>query len=120
MQEALPNSGDGRNNPWLDLVRSLAILLVLFRHGERAFNVASDGQPGPLGTIFINGWIGVDLFFVLSGYLIARHLIRRGVGSGELQIGTYLAMRLADRSGISGCPRAYCGRRLLALRGIPG
>ena len=83
----------GRNNPWLDLVRSAAIVLVLLRHGERALHAAADEPAqGFLQTIFMNGWVGVDLFFVLSGYLIAMHLLRVGAGSGDF-LWRYLAMR---------------------------
>lgn len=66
--------GGNARNPWLDLVRSAAIVLVLLRHGYRAFRPADN--PGMLGTFMLNGWVGVDLFFVLSGYLIARQLLR--------------------------------------------
>jgi peptidoglycan/LPS O-acetylase OafA/YrhL len=84
---------DGRNNPWLDLVRSIAILLVLFRHGERGIFVEGGGQ-GFVQTIFTNGWVGVDLFFVLSGYLISRHLLRADIGSDNFRFGRYLVMRM--------------------------
>src|SRR5947209_2843236 len=48
--------------PALDGIRGLAILLVMFHH----FSFVDDRyrQAGRLG------WIGVDLFFVLSGFLI--------------------------------------------------
>jgi len=85
-------AGPNRNNPWLDLVRSAAIILVLLRHGERAVR-AKDGSETALQTFFTNGWVGVDLFFVLSGYLIAKHLLRVGAGSDQFSIGRYLAMR---------------------------
>lgn len=83
---------DSRRNPWLDLVRCVAIGLVLLRHGERAVADAQ-GAPDALQTLFLNGWIGVDLFFVLSGYLIAKHLIGAGIGTPRFQAWRYLALR---------------------------
>ena len=59
--------------PALDGVRGIAILLVLFLH------IAPYGHGLPAPTVFVDkaflamartGWIGVDLFFVLSGFLI--------------------------------------------------
>ena len=50
--------------PTLDGLRGLAILLVMGSHFF--FNVG----------VFRLGWIGVDLFFVLSGYLITSMFIR--------------------------------------------
>jgi len=52
-----------RQIPQLDRLRGLAILLVLIFH---LVHVA----PGFLDGIVRQGWIGVDLFFVLSGFLI--------------------------------------------------
>jgi len=65
----------------LDGLRGIAILMVLFRHGIRPFY-----DPGsatlPIGgwdlmTPMTNGWMGVDLFFVLSGFLVTHHILRR-------------------------------------------
>ncbi|MGH1479265.1 MAG: acyltransferase family protein [Geminicoccales bacterium] len=63
-------------NPWLDFLRSLAIAFVLARHGQRAFLAYREQDAHGLDLIMINGWVGVDLFLVLSGYLIATNLIR--------------------------------------------
>lgn len=52
----------------LDLLRAIAILWVLFFHGL----VLGIGTPFPF--IARSGWMAVDLFFVLSGYLIALQL----------------------------------------------
>lgn len=92
MIAAAPGS-EGRANPWLDCVRALAIVLVLFRHGQREVSNIFGNEPGVLQNIALNGWIGVDLFFVLSGYLISRHLLRAGIGSPDFAWGRYLALR---------------------------
>jgi peptidoglycan/LPS O-acetylase OafA/YrhL len=57
----------------LDTLRSVAILAVI------AFHLwAFHGQTVPDAALpFVRiGWMGVDLFFVLSGYLIASQLLR--------------------------------------------
>ena len=68
------------HNQWLDLLRTLAIFLVLLRHASGIENNGLSG--GFIANVFANGWVGVDLFFVLAGYLIAGGLIRRSSLSG--------------------------------------
>ncbi|MGK5078203.1 acyltransferase family protein [Janthinobacterium sp. HLX7-2] len=55
--------------PGLDLLRALAIVWIMLYHLE-SYGVR---LPGP---IVAYGWMGVDLFFVLSGYLIGWQLLR--------------------------------------------
>ena len=55
--------------PQLDGLRALAILLVLMNHMDDL------KLPGVLAYIRNLGWIGVDAFFVLSGFLITKILL---------------------------------------------
>jgi len=62
--------------PGLDLLRAIAIVWVMLFHSWMI-----GGMGGPLQPIADYGWMGVDLFFVLSGYLIGHQLLaplRRG------------------------------------------
>lgn len=63
--------------PELDTLRGLAILLVLFFHGF-GFQFGTAHLP-ILAHMFVvatmPGWIGVNLFFVLSGFLITGILL---------------------------------------------
>ncbi|MFS8048517.1 acyltransferase family protein [Rhizobium sp. BR 314] len=52
-----------------DLLRALAILLVMLAH------LPVEATPLLLAEIRPYGWIGVDIFFVLSGYLIGGQLM---------------------------------------------
>ena len=78
-------------NPALDFLSFVAILLVLFRH----LIINGNGLPARVAFVLkTGGWVGVDLFFVLSGFLVSglifkeydtygtfdpwRFLIRRG------------------------------------------
>ena len=54
----------------LDHLRTLAILFVFLFH----YFILSGGQPTWLPEMAKFGWTGVDLFFVLSGFLISSQL----------------------------------------------
>jgi len=64
-------------NPGLDTLRAVAIALVFMYHYE----IFVSGAP-TFGWLSDVGWAGVDLFFVLSGYLIANQLFA-GVARGQ-------------------------------------
>lgn len=55
----------------LQSLRALAALAVLLFHAMPFFGQVG-GQPGALGKAFGVGYLGVDLFFVISGFIIAR------------------------------------------------
>lgn len=54
----------------LDHLRALAIVFVFLFH----YFILSGGQPEWLPDVAEFGWTGVDLFFVLSGFLISSQL----------------------------------------------
>ncbi len=63
----------------LDGLRACAMILVLFAHSTWKFNdqiQPNIQSPGFLNILY-NGWVGVELFFVLSGFLIASQLLTR-------------------------------------------
>ena len=70
--------------PEVDGLRGLAILLVLWYHARvllrRLPKSSSEQTPwsnllGLIGRMSLGGWIGVDLFFVISGFLITLILL---------------------------------------------
>jgi peptidoglycan/LPS O-acetylase OafA/YrhL len=75
--------------PGLDLLRALAIALVLMSHYDGFVNRGS--TFGFIGEV---GWAGVDLFFVLSGYLIGNQLLAPAARGESLGLKTFFARRL--------------------------
>ncbi len=64
-------STTGRHIPALDGVRGIAILMVLLGHlFVRNPNPQVSWPLRFAALLFSSGWVGVDLFFVLSGFLI--------------------------------------------------
>ena len=57
--------------PGLDLLRAIAIIWVMLFHSWIVGGLGDRFQP-----IADYGWMGVDLFFVLSGYLIGYQLLK--------------------------------------------
>jgi peptidoglycan/LPS O-acetylase OafA/YrhL len=58
----------------LDTLRSLAIVSVILFHVNAYHGEGT--LPDALVTVARLGWMGVDLFFILSGYLIGSQLFR--------------------------------------------
>jgi peptidoglycan/LPS O-acetylase OafA/YrhL len=69
----------------IESLRAVAILLVLFEH--LAILIWNDNSYYTATHRLLSGWPGVDLFFVISGFVISRSLLRRlNVGLSFLQI----------------------------------
>src|SRR5436190_15161915 len=85
-----PRFRNRERQPGLDLLRALAVIVVTIYHAA----IFGFNTPGRVDRF---GWIGVDLFFVLSGYLIGGQLlapIARGQGIGFRRFFARRALRI--------------------------
>ena len=73
---ALPASG---YRPELQALRALAVVAVVLNHS----------WPG----IAPGGYVGVDIFFVVSGFLITRQLVRERERTGRIALGRFYVRR---------------------------
>jgi len=67
--------------PVLDGLRAIAVALVVLFHA--------------LPNQFRGGWVGVDIFFALSGFLITTLLILERKDSGRVSLGQFYLRRIA-------------------------
>lgn len=65
--------------PDIEGLRAVAVVLVILNH---------------LGGAPAGGYIGVDVFFVISGYLITSQLVREHAKTGWISLGAFYARRL--------------------------
>src|SRR5215831_1942494 len=75
-----------RRQPGLDLLRALAIIVVVI-YLAALFGFKMPGRADRFG------WIGVDLFFVLSGYLIGGQLLAPLLRDQRMKLGRFFARR---------------------------
>jgi len=62
--------------PELDVLRGVAVLMVFLYHALYWSNVVTSSRIGNLIIkASVIGWLGVNLFFVLSGFLISGILL---------------------------------------------
>jgi peptidoglycan/LPS O-acetylase OafA/YrhL len=66
-----PGQPDGKNAD-LQVLRGVSILLVLLQHLSLSITAFKDLAP----TRHFPGWLGVEVFFVISGYVIINALAR--------------------------------------------
>jgi len=81
-----PRFARRERQPGLDLLRALAIIVVVIYHAG-SFGFALPDR------IHRFGWIGVDLFFVLSGYLIGGQLLAPLARGGRINFGRFFLRR---------------------------
>ena len=95
-------------NPTLDVLRAYAVLLVFARHCPELILIAH------------LGWAGVDLFFVLSGFLVSGLLFREYQQTRQIRPGLFLLRR-----GFKIYPQFYLfiaatlGLRVLSHQALP-
>ncbi|AUG75119.1 acyltransferase [Kitasatospora sp. MMS16-BH015] len=76
---ARPPRSRGGHRPDIEGLRAVALLGVL------AFHAAVPGLAG--------GFVGVDVFFVVSGYLITGQLLREAVTTGRVRLAEFFSRR---------------------------
>jgi peptidoglycan/LPS O-acetylase OafA/YrhL len=79
--------------PFLDGLRALAVLLVINNHIGGAFAAVHGSNFYTRCPFTKDGWFGVDLFFVLSGYFIGSQLWRELDRTGTISIGNFIIRR---------------------------
>jgi peptidoglycan/LPS O-acetylase OafA/YrhL len=81
----------------IDILRAVAVFLVLGRHIELVPGNSSSGVDSFahwLSQLWIRGgWVGVDLFFVLSGFLVSGLLFREHRKFGAISARDFLIRR---------------------------
>jgi peptidoglycan/LPS O-acetylase OafA/YrhL len=79
--------------PFLDGLRSIAILLVVSGHFSSDFATIYGSTSYSRLPFVANGWIGVDLFFVLSGFFIGGQLWKEQSRRGTVDVGRFMIRR---------------------------
>ena len=75
-----PRTGDNGVRPEIQALRALAVGIVVLWHL----------WPH---TIFTGGFVGVDVFFAISGFLITAHLLREVTRTGRISLPNFWAKR---------------------------
>jgi peptidoglycan/LPS O-acetylase OafA/YrhL len=90
-------AADVNRSQSIDVLRAIAIILVCFgRHLKPAPGGSNQVQAAiHQSTVFFitGGWVGVDLFFVLSGFLVSGLLMREYQASHTLSPSWFLIRR---------------------------
>ncbi|MBS1525981.1 MAG: acyltransferase [Bacteroidetes bacterium] len=74
--------------PSLDGFRAISIILVLFAHSR-----FSSGFPQQISSVAQQGAFGVNIFFVISGFLITYLLLKENEDSGAISVKSFYIRR---------------------------
>jgi peptidoglycan/LPS O-acetylase OafA/YrhL len=93
-------AGNGKRIDGIDLLRGLAIFFVLMNHVNMRLFLArvpyTQGLPRQLvNSFFWNGQFGVQMFFAVSGFLIASITVRRWESLSQVSIRDFYRLRFA-------------------------
>ncbi|WP_081452441.1 acyltransferase family protein [Verrucomicrobium spinosum] len=98
-----PRRMQGQRQPGLDILRCLAVVLVLGSH----FPVCPEETSRPVHHVTqmlrTGGWVGVDLFFVLSGFLVSGLIFAEWHKTGSVRV-----VRFMVRRSFKIIPSLYC------------
>lgn len=83
----LVTTGARNRIPSLDGLRAVSILMVLIGHQAQYFSGKIASFLGSLG------WLGVQVFFVISGYLITTLLLNEKIVTGNISLRDFYARR---------------------------
>jgi peptidoglycan/LPS O-acetylase OafA/YrhL len=83
----------GTRSQTLDVLRAVAVLLVIVAHTKGPRAREPDVVEFAWQIVQRGGWSGVDLFFVLSGFLVGGLLLVEQREHGRLRIGRFLVRR---------------------------
>jgi peptidoglycan/LPS O-acetylase OafA/YrhL len=79
--------------PYLDGLRTIAILLVINGHLSGQFAQAYGANRYSHLPFVADGWIGVDLFFILSGFFIGGQLWKEVRRTRNVNVGRFILRR---------------------------
>ncbi len=87
-----------KRNPSLDVIRSVAILLVMCNHlipfqKNQTPHLVVKFIWDVISVLTLGGWCGVDLFFVLSGFLVSGLIFNEYSKTGKIRPARFLIRR---------------------------
>lgn len=80
---ALKKTPKSYHYPMVDALRGLAALTIVVYHVIEIIKWENFPLSGPVGALFRAGWMAVDLFFVVSGFVIAISVRRSYDGAAS-------------------------------------